>query len=443
MATFLLECRDPKDGRSYDIEYETDGNRFRYEGRAIDICVPKWLDFILPSRKLRPSTPRSPARIKMILGLKCNYHCKYCSQKELAKFEGVSVDEVVNFIKKMPSMFDAPPEEIELWGGEPLVYWKHLQKAVPLLKDLFPEARLFMITNGSLLTDEIVDFIQKYRIRVVISHDGAGQHNRGDDPLDAPEKRRVWARLADNCEESQFTASGLIFAPVLTGNNCNPLAIAKYFETKFPGIKFMLSLDVVSDIGPGTASQSEGIDFTDAQLEAMSQAFLSNEMLSRNNIASIKKDTAAFLKAFANGRTLGELNSKCGISDCVRVFDVKGRLFACQNNTQISYGRIERLGQNQVPGILKANDRSACRTCPFIFACQGACPLSSGNSFARSCRNYFAYFKAIFAIAFKQMSGLEVVRIRGRMLRPEIEMVPTPNGKFKTITEINIPWSDA
>ena len=46
-----------------------------------------------------------------------------------------------------------------------------------------------IITNGSILTDEIIDWLMMMDFGVAMSHDGPGQFVRGPDPLDDPEQR--------------------------------------------------------------------------------------------------------------------------------------------------------------------------------------------------------------------------------------------------------------
>ncbi len=56
------------------------------------------------------------------------------------------------------------------------------------LREAFPESKFSLITNGSLLSREKLDFIAEHDIEITISHDGPGQHLRGPDPFDDPAK---------------------------------------------------------------------------------------------------------------------------------------------------------------------------------------------------------------------------------------------------------------
>jgi uncharacterized protein len=43
--------------------------------------------------------------------------------------------------------------------------------------------KLSVITNGSILSDEIIDWLMMLDFAVAISHDGPGQSVRGPDPV--------------------------------------------------------------------------------------------------------------------------------------------------------------------------------------------------------------------------------------------------------------------
>ena len=62
----------------------------------------------------------------------------------------------------------------------------------------YPEAKFSVITNGSLINQEIIDFIQKYNFSVSISHDGIGQKTRGPDPLEDTDKKKWLFKLRNH-----------------------------------------------------------------------------------------------------------------------------------------------------------------------------------------------------------------------------------------------------
>jgi uncharacterized protein len=102
--------------------------------------------------------------LKIQLGLGCNYSCEYCSQKFVERADSTSAKDIEAFMAKLNVLeFDEEKGlHIELWGGEPLVYWKTLKPLTAALQDKFStwtkKPVFSIITNGSILTDEIIDW---------------------------------------------------------------------------------------------------------------------------------------------------------------------------------------------------------------------------------------------------------------------------------------------
>ena len=168
-----------------------------------------------------------PRTLKIQMGLSCNYACSYCNQAFQINDATVSTQgDVERFLAQLETWIKAAPERIELWGGEPFVYWAKLKRLVPALAARFPEARFSIITNGSLLNREKLDFIARYDIGIGLSHDGPGQNLRGPDPLDDPERRRwIEALLAERPGKVSINT-------VLTRENHSIEAIATWFRDR-------------------------------------------------------------------------------------------------------------------------------------------------------------------------------------------------------------------
>lgn len=197
--TLTLEARD---GSRSEICY----NPHTSEMEGIDIGpleARAWAPVPRVSKQTPLGKSRVPRTLKIQLGLSCNYACSYCSQAvQIADATVSKLADVEAFLAGLDGWIEGAPEKIELWGGEPFLYWAKIKRLVPALAKLFPEARFSIITNGSLLDREKLDFIANYDIAVGISHDGPGQHLRGPDPLDDHDKRRwIEALLAERPEK--------------------------------------------------------------------------------------------------------------------------------------------------------------------------------------------------------------------------------------------------
>ena len=101
-----------------------------------------------------------PERVYIKLGTSCNLHCKYCHSEAIdVKFNPAILPVLKSFDLK----------RITFGGGEPLLYWDTLKQIVNYLGDT---VQYKVVTNGTLFTQEIVDFCNSYNFLFFISVDG-------------------------------------------------------------------------------------------------------------------------------------------------------------------------------------------------------------------------------------------------------------------------------
>ena len=85
---------------------------------------------------------RAPRVLKIQLGLSCNYACSYCSQAfQIADATVSKLADVEHFLTQLDGWIADAPEKIELWGGEPFLYWAKIKRLVPALARKFGSAR--------------------------------------------------------------------------------------------------------------------------------------------------------------------------------------------------------------------------------------------------------------------------------------------------------------
>ena len=119
-----------------------------------------------------------------VLTNKCNMHCRYCqAQSEKSNVYGAMTKEIA---KKSVDIALQVPEEIltfEMQGGEPLLNFEVLKFIIEYTEKNKNEKKVLysITTNGTLLTDEIISFFEKYAVSVSVSLDGPSvlqQYNR-------------------------------------------------------------------------------------------------------------------------------------------------------------------------------------------------------------------------------------------------------------------------
>lgn len=123
-------------------------------------------------------------KIYLALGSQCNMCCRHCSQTPIKSNEIIvhNVSDDVwclldNYIRYAVSHKDKT-RIVVFWGGEPLLHWNFIKEVVTRYTDKFSVLRkmsasfLFTFTtNGLLLTDDKIDFINQHFIKVLFSYD--------------------------------------------------------------------------------------------------------------------------------------------------------------------------------------------------------------------------------------------------------------------------------
>lgn len=107
---------------------------------------------------------------------KCNLNCEYCYMKNESTF--MSMDAVHKFIENVPKMmkiYRCKDYHISYFGGEPLLNWDVVKEAIQLFNNEELCESQVIITNGLLLTQEIIDFAKANNVGFSWSFDGMWQ----------------------------------------------------------------------------------------------------------------------------------------------------------------------------------------------------------------------------------------------------------------------------
>ena len=106
-------------------------------------------------------------RICVPLTLDCNLHCRYCYR------DRERLDEIPDFtlrmIRYLSGVSPSWCEAVVASGGEPLLRWDRVKE---LFSYVPKEVHKKIMSNGTLLTQEMVDYINDNDIELLVSHDG-------------------------------------------------------------------------------------------------------------------------------------------------------------------------------------------------------------------------------------------------------------------------------
>ena len=130
---------------------------------------------------------RKVSKLTLQLTQDCNFRCTYCIYSNegndrqrghsKVKIDWDTAKKAIDFLWEHSA--DSPSVNIGFYGGEPLLEFPLIEKAVEYSKNLFSGKNLtFSITtNGTLLTDSKILFLEKHDVSLMVSLDGPKQVN--------------------------------------------------------------------------------------------------------------------------------------------------------------------------------------------------------------------------------------------------------------------------
>lgn len=319
-------------------------------------------------------------RIYLKFGNGCNFDCKYCSQGESDRCfqnepsKGCTLSqEVIDWLDHYVAEINDPkkPTYIVLWGGEPLLYFDSIKFVVERYGKAFNYGTA---TNGTYLTEEIVEFFNKHEIRLALSHDGGiTEETRGVDVLKNKRIKDLYAKINKGA-----------FFSVVTSKNCSISAIYDFFADKgLPDI----DVDVFYCLD--TNGKPDTLTYTDFDLDKFDAGW--KELLRRND-AYLNGDTRYFREHRIVDGNIQGLKEKllhpvkkgkffcetCGIASQGTKINVlwDGRLTAC-HNSNVVIGHITDdysvVKQNRREYEDQHESHVDCSSCEFDPICKGVC----------------------------------------------------------------------
>ncbi|MBF0354977.1 MAG: Fe-S oxidoreductase [Alphaproteobacteria bacterium] len=358
-------------------------------------------------------------RLKIQLGLGCNQACAYCLQRFQPAAQAPGPADVASFLDGLPRWFDGGEDglgqgvRIEFWGGEPFLYWRVLRPLGDALKAAYPNAVFSIVTNGTLLDGEKIDWLERMGALVGISHDGPGQNLRGSDPFDDPKQRHHLLDLYD-----RLALKGrLSFNNVLSKDNHDLGLIRDWFKERLEGRDPALTVEgivIPHHMEDGSCSpQSQGVF-----IRSILRAVISRDALA---FTSVRWKLNGFFDSLAHRRPASALGQKCSMErrDHIAV-DLKGFVLTCQNVSALGtapngrshcLGSVTDLDRVRLTSARHWSQRPECVACPVLQFCQGSCMFLEGAERAQACANEFSWNMGLLAGGLYLLTGLVPVHI--------------------------------
>ncbi|MGC1376221.1 MAG: radical SAM protein [Anaerolineales bacterium] len=125
--------------------------------------------------------------LTMVVSRDCNLRCKYCYadggayQKERMRMSKDTALQAIDLFLNSKDGFRF--QEIVFFGGEPTLNLPVIQSVAEYVENLFASGKIAhrpemgMVTNGTRITDEFCELVEKYGLQVTISLDGPPEVN--------------------------------------------------------------------------------------------------------------------------------------------------------------------------------------------------------------------------------------------------------------------------
>ena len=366
-----------------------------------------------------PAGKKDIKTLKIQLGLSCNYSCEYCNQRFVPHADESNLKYIDKFLANLDLWLPEAPGEIEFWGGEPLVYYKTLKPLATEIRKKYPKASFTMITNASLLTDEIIDWIEEMEFGIGMSHDGPGQNVRGPDPLENPEQKKLIMKLFARL----FPKGKISFNSMVHRENLDRAKIQEFFENLL-GKETMFNIGEGSFIDPydegGLANTLKGVEehlaFRRVSMDALRTGRANRFTVTHERLTD-------WLDSWGNLRPSNMVGQKCGMDDESKIaVDLRGNVLTCQNVTtaatapngnQHVIGHVSKLDEVKLNTATHWSFRDKCNNCPMLQVCKGSCMFLQGEMFDVACDNAYSDHLPFFATAFEMATGALPIGVVG------------------------------
>jgi len=148
--------------------------------------VLEYLEGQTPLDKYKQVKGKRLTRLAILSTQACNLRCKYCFADQGTYKEEeemfMSLDTYKSMIHNLLDMYPEGIKLIQFFGGEPLLGFKEIKGFIPYCRAVFREKGIQMpafgvVTNGTVFTEEMIDFFNEENIPITVSVDGPKEIN--------------------------------------------------------------------------------------------------------------------------------------------------------------------------------------------------------------------------------------------------------------------------
>ena len=382
-----------------------------------------------------------PQAVTMLLTNDCNLACSYCFESNKGK-DYMPKEMALDILKATYNPVDpmAGIFTLNMFGGEPLMNWDTFKAVCDYVLENNLKIRITATTNLTLLTEEMIDYIDELSIPVLVSVDGIKEvHDK--------HRCNSFDKVIENMKKLIDRDLGYLIEARMTVAPDT----AKYM---YESVKMLVDLGI-NNIANVPASDldwdAQSIQDYKDNYEKILDMYINilNDETNKRNISLYKVDQALNLAL----EPIKEDTSMCNIGNPRWVIvDWKGDIWPCPDypttdNVDLIAGKIGNfytgVDETKVDPkpMVATYELERCKGCEAISICKSGCPYENytkNGKFNEPTIGYCTLQKAfVEIIKAYQDKLLEATNIRSRQLNVLIENLKVKkyyDDKVKTIS---------
>lgn len=383
-----------------------------------------------------------PQAVTMLLTNDCNLACSYCFESNKGK-DYMPKEMALDILKATYNVVDpmAGIFTLNMFGGEPLMNWETFKAVCDYVLENNLKIRITATTNLTLLTDEMVDYIDELSIPILVSVDGIKEvHDK--------HRCNSFDKVIENMKKLIDRDLGYLIEARMTVAPDT----AKYM---YESVKMLVDLGI-NNIANVPASDLEWDvqsiqDYKDNYEKILDMYIdILNDETNKRNISLYKVDQALNLAL----EPIKEDTSMCNIGNPRWVIvDWKGDIWPCPDypttdNVDLIAGKIGNfytgVDETKVDPkpMVATYELERCKGCEAISICKSGCPYENytkNGKFNEPTIGYCTLQKAfVEIIKAYQDKLLEATNIRSRQLNVLIENLKVKKYYDEKVKTINL-----
>ena len=364
---------------------------------------------------LQPSTINHQLASWLHLTDRCNLRCAYCYLPHVREDMSAEIGcAAVDATFRSALAHGYQTVKLKYAGGEPLLRFPLIPELHQYAQQLAEEHDLdldgVVLSNGTLITENIITSLQSHNLRLMISLDGMGDWHDAQRPYAGG--RGTFKDVAEAVEMALEHDLVPHISITVSGRNAEglPEIIAWVLERNLP---FSVNFYRQNDLS---------VTHTDLKLE---EEQIIAGMRAAFNVIEDNLPEHSLLASLTDRANLSVPHERtCSVGQDYLVFDQNGRVAKCQMKMNEFVAdvhaedplRLVRADQLGVQNI-SVGEKEGCRDCQWKFWCAGGCPLETYRATGRydvkspNCNIYKAIFPKVL-----RLEGLRLLHHAGELV---------------------------